>query len=161
MTRLRRILRVASASTLAMVVACREQAAERAVPAGSPVEDTAALRTSDIAAGGARADVAMRNPYADDANAVAEGRTLYNAMNCSGCHGGAGGGGIGPPLADADWIYGGQAENIVEAILKGRPNGMPAFGQRLPAAEAWKIAAFVATLHDPKADADRVGPPGR
>ncbi len=155
MTRAARLL-IATA-----LAACGEPAPERTLPGGAPVRDTAALRTSGLAAGGARADVAVRNPYADDARAIAEGRALYTAMNCSGCHGGAGGGGIGPPLADADWIYGGQPENLVEAILKGRPNGMPAFGQRLPAAEAWKIAAYVATLHDPKADADRVGAPGR
>lgn len=149
---------VASAIVLA---ACGEPAPERTLPGGAPVRDTAALRTSALAAGGARADVAVRNPYADDALAIAEGRALYGAMNCSGCHGGAGGGGIGPPLADADWIYGGQSENIVEAILRGRPNGMPAFGQRLPAAEAWKIAAYVATLHDSRADANRVAAPGR
>lgn len=141
--------------------ACREEPAERAIPAGAPVDDPPALRTSDLSAGGARVDVAMRNPYAEDAIAVAEGRRLYGTMNCAGCHGGAGGGGIGPPLADAEWIYGGQPENVVEAILKGRPNGMPAFGRRLPAAEAWKIAAFVATLHKPAADAHRVAAPGR
>jgi len=161
MTPARRLTCALCALTLAAMAACREEAAERTLPGGSPVRDTAALRTSALSAGGARADVAMRNPYADDAIAVAEGRRLYGAMNCAGCHGGAGGGGIGPPLADAEWIYGGQSENIVEAILKGRPNGMPAFGGRLPAAEAWKIAAFVATLHQPKADANRVAAPGR
>lgn len=152
---------IACAWTLAGALACGESVAERALPAGLRAGDTAALRISDLSAGGARVDLAMRNPYADDANAVAAGRTLYGAMNCGGCHGGKGGGGIGPPLADADWIYGGQPENIVDAILRGRPNGMPSFGARLPATEAWKIAAYVATLHDPRADADRIGVPAR
>jgi cytochrome c oxidase cbb3-type subunit 3 len=157
---MRRARNVAAACALAAALlgaaACREAASERAIPGGPPSDDPPELRTSELSAGGARVDVAMPNPYATDAKAVAEGRALYDAMNCGGCHGSAGGGGIGPPLADADWIYGGQPENIAEAILKGRPDGMPSFSAKLPAAEAWKIAAYVATLHKPAADASRI-----
>ncbi|MGZ8491667.1 MAG: c-type cytochrome [Gemmatirosa sp.] len=141
--------------------ACRESVPERAIPGGTPGDDPPELRMSGLSAGGARVDVAMRNPYAADAMAVSEGRTLYNAMNCGGCHGSAGGGGIGPPLADADWIYGGQPENVVAAILRGRPDGMPSFGAKLAVPEAWKIAAYVATLHTPAADANRTPAPSR
>ena len=104
------------------------------------------LRTSELQAGGATMDLPVRNPYAGDALALAEGRDLFMGMNCAGCHGPSGGGGIGPPFADADWIYGGQPENIVESILQGRPNGMPSFAGRLPAASAWKIAVYVESL---------------
>ena len=34
----------------------------------------------------------------------------------------------------------------MQSILQGRPNGMPAFGGKLPESEAWKIAAFVRSL---------------
>ncbi len=151
--------RRATLALLLVVGACREAGPERMVPGGAPGDELPVLRTSDLSAGGARRDVAAVNPYAEDAQAVADGRALYNAMNCGGCHGGAGGGGIGPPLADDQWIYGGQPENVVEAILKGRPNGMPSFGAKLPPAEAWKIAAFVATLAKPM-DAESRQPPG-
>ena len=150
----------AALAALLLALGCREAGPERMVPGGAPGDEPAVLRTSDLSAGGARPDIAAVNPYADDAQAVADGRALYGAMNCAGCHGGAGGGGIGPPLADDQWIYGGQPENIVEAILKGRPNGMPSFGAKLPPAEAWKIAAFVATLAKPTAAEGREPPAG-
>jgi cytochrome c oxidase cbb3-type subunit 3 len=33
---------------------------------------------------------------------------------------------------DDVWIYGGDATSIFETISQGRPNGMPAFGNRIP-----------------------------
>ena len=116
------------------------------LPAAAAGSAEPMLRTSELQAGGETTDLAARNPYAGDANAAAEGRELYMGMNCAGCHGPNGGGGIGPPFADADWIYGDQPENIVQSILQGRPNGMPSFAGRLPLADAWKIAAHVETL---------------
>ena len=116
------------------------------LPAAAAGSAEPMLRTSELQAGGTTTDLPARNPYAGDANAAAQGRELYAGMNCAGCHGPNGGGGIGPPFADADWIYGDQPENIVQSILQGRPNGMPAFGPKLPASEAWKIATFVQEL---------------
>lgn len=114
--------------------------------APTPAQRLPTVVTSSILAGGVRADPKAVNPYEDDEHALAAGRQLYTAMNCAGCHGPSGGGGMGPPLADADWIYGSAPENIVQSILAGRPNGMPAFGGRLPPSEAWKIATFVQHL---------------
>lgn len=108
----------------------------------------ARIRTSALQAGPGTVMPEAPNPYAADGAALAEGRGLYLGMNCHGCHGSAGGGGIGPPLADADWIYGGADANIYQAIMQGRPNGMPTYGARLPEESAWKIAAFVRTLTD-------------
>jgi cytochrome c oxidase cbb3-type subunit 3 len=111
-----------------------------------PSAASATVRTSDLQAGPGTIDYAARNPYEGDANALTRGRRLFTDMNCAGCHGTEGGGGIGPPLADAEWIYGGQIENIVQTIMQGRPNGMPAFAPRLPEDEAWKIATYVVSL---------------
>ena len=105
------------------------------------------VRTSDLRAGGAAVDMAVRDPFADDPEGTRDGRTLYTAMNCVGCHGANGGGGIGPPLSDDDWIYGSRLENIVQTIIQGRPNGMPSYGGRLPQGEMWKIATYVQSLH--------------
>ena len=111
-----------------------------------PSVATAGVRTSELQAGPTTTDYAVRNPYDGDPSALTQGRRLFTDMNCAGCHGAAGGGGIGPPLADADWIYGGQIENIVQSIMQGRPEGMPAFAPRLPEDEAWKIANYVISM---------------
>jgi len=76
---------------------------------------------------------------------VSQGKRLYRWYNCSGCHAG-GGGGIGPPLIDARWRYGGDTPQIVQSILHGRPDGMPAFAGRIPDEQAWKIAAYVRSM---------------
>src|SRR5690242_21176032 len=55
-------------------------------------------------------------PYEQNAYAVSEGKRLYEAFNCVGCHA-HGGGGIGPPLMDANWIYGGTPQNIHDTIV--------------------------------------------
>ena len=133
------------ASLLASLHACRFDDERERLPPTTTVQPVPVI-TSDLRAGGVPAEPAARNPYAQDEHALTAGRQLYGAMNCAGCHGPSGGGGIGPPLADAAWIYGSEPENIVQSILQGRPNGMPAFGPKLPTSEAWKIATFVQQL---------------
>ncbi len=86
------------------------------------------------------------NPYQTNEEALREGKRLYNQFNCSGCHAG-GGGAIGPALMDEVWIYGSQPGNIYSTIVEGRPNGMPAFGGRIPEDKIWRIAAYVSTLY--------------
>src|ERR1700758_3073362 len=68
------------------------------------------------------------NPYSNDAVALQDGRRLFNWYNCSGCHGGHAGGGMGPSLRDETWIYGSQDSQIFDSIAQGRSNGMPAWG---------------------------------
>lgn len=84
-------------------------------------------------------------PYEDNAYGVSQGKALYNQFNCSGCHF-QGGGGIGPPLMDADWIYGSRPENIFETIVEGRPNGMPSFGGKIVPDQIWQIVAYVRSM---------------
>jgi cytochrome c oxidase cbb3-type subunit III len=136
----------AAAMALASVAACREDDPTQLLPSSAATQQAAPVRTSDLRAGGIARDVAARNPYDGDARALATGRQLYASMNCAGCHGPAGGGGIGPPFADAEWIYGSEPENIVQSVLQGRPNGMPSFAGKLPPDEVWKLAAFVTEL---------------
>ena len=46
-----------------------------------------AMPLGDIAGAALPADsTGMPNPYAHDPKAVAEGKTLFIAMNCAGCH---------------------------------------------------------------------------
>ena len=83
--------------------------------------------------------------YTDNAYAVSQGKTLYRAYNCNGCHA-AGGGNMGPPLMDAKWRYGADPASIYASIAYGRPNGMPAFGSHVTEDQIWQLAAFVRSL---------------
>ena len=62
-------------------------------------------QTTDPHAEGANGGAVLASPeqahYAANAYHIGEGQRLYSWMNCSGCHGPAGGGGMGPSLMDA------------------------------------------------------------
>jgi cytochrome c oxidase cbb3-type subunit 3 len=83
--------------------------------------------------------------YDNNAPAIAEGQFLYTRMNCVGCHS-HGGGGMGPPLMDDEWRYGGRIDQIAATIAEGRPQGMPAWRGKLTDDQIWKLAAYVRTL---------------
>jgi cytochrome c oxidase cbb3-type subunit III len=104
-----------------------------------------AVREVELQPGPPTRDVDVRPPYENNAYGVSEGKRLYNAFNCSGCHF-QGGGGIGPPLMDAEWIYGSQPENIFETIVEGRPNGMPSFRGKLGNDQVWQLVAYVRSM---------------
>jgi cytochrome c oxidase cbb3-type subunit 3 len=104
-----------------------------------------AVREVGLQPGPATSEVNLRGPYDGNAVGVSEGKRLYNQMNCSGCHF-QGGGGIGPPLMDAEWIYGSAPENIFETIVEGRPNGMPSFRGKLGNDQVWQLVAYVRSM---------------
>jgi cytochrome c oxidase cbb3-type subunit 3 len=107
----------------------------------------ASLPTGDIAgAVESTAPESIKNPYERDKTAIAEGRRLFIAMNCAGCHGYDATGGMGPDLTDKFWRYGGTPAAIYQSVFEGRPQGMPAWGRALPPQEIWKIVAYVETL---------------
>jgi cytochrome c oxidase cbb3-type subunit 3 len=83
--------------------------------------------------------------YDNNANAISQGQTLYMQMNCVGCHS-HGGGGMGPPLMDDEWRYGGRIDQIATTIAEGRPNGMPAWRGKLTEDQIWDLAAYVRSL---------------
>jgi len=110
----------------------------------------------------------LKNPYSDsDAAIVASGKNLYFNYACSGCHGGAGGGGMCPPLTDGVWIYGGDDDTLFRLVAygsqvlldkgytrKGLENivaPMPAMGQVVKTDdELWRILTFVrSNYHGP------------
>jgi cytochrome c oxidase cbb3-type subunit III len=99
------------------------------------------------------------NPDAGNAAAAAQGRQLFVAYNCSGCHGGRAGGGMGPNLRDSTArIYGNSDTQLFSTISEGRPAGMPAWGAKLPASEIWKLITYIRTLGTPE-EPDRVTVP--
>lgn len=90
--------------------------------------------------------VTLSNPYGNSPSAIAQGKRMFSAMNCAGCHGYTGAGGMGPPLDDSYWRYGGSPVEIYKSIYEGRPKGMPAWGVALPPSEIWALTAYVTSL---------------
>ncbi len=88
----------------------------------------------------------VTNPLWNNSEAVSEGRQLFVRFNCSGCHGGHAGGGMGPSLRDRDWLYGSSDGDVFDSIAEGRSNGMPAWGTRLPSDQIWKLVTYIKTL---------------
>jgi cytochrome c oxidase cbb3-type subunit 3 len=86
------------------------------------------------------------NPYAQDRTAIGEGRQLFIRFNCSGCHGGRAGGGMGPSLRDVDWLYGNEDAQLFSSIVEGRAHGMPSWQPRLTTDQIWKLAAYIKSL---------------
>ena len=101
---------------------------------------------SELSAGGVSATLTVDHPYLHNAWAAQEGKRLFNWMNCAGCHSPNGGGAMGPALTDEEWIYGDEPENIFATVAGGRPNGMPAFGDKLSNQQVWQLVAYVRTL---------------
>jgi cytochrome c oxidase cbb3-type subunit 3 len=94
----------------------------------------------------AAAPALQENPYERDAKAVAEGQGIFRE-NCAGCHGAALKGNIGPDLT-AHLKYGETDGRKYESIAKGRPNGMPAFEDRLGRDRIWKVLAYVDSVRE-------------
>ena len=71
------------------------------------------------------------------------------ADNCAACHGEQGEGmpEIGAPnIADAIWLYGGDAAAITETITNARFGVMPAWGERLSEADVRAVSIYVHSL---------------
>jgi cytochrome c oxidase cbb3-type subunit 3 len=86
--------------------------------------------------------------YYDNADAVTAGKRLFAQYNCNGCHS-SGGGGMAPDLMDGAWIYGSRLTQIHQTLVEGRPNGMPAWGGKIPDQELWQLATYVRSLSLP------------
>lgn len=130
---------------LTLVGCRREQQEVRPAPARVAVYGNAA-NESDLQPGGPRITAGADNPLHGEAFAISEGQRLFNWYNCSGCHAN-GGGGIGPPLIKDEWIYGGEPANLFDTVVKGRPNGMPTWGARIPEYQIWELVAYIRSLN--------------
>lgn len=95
---------------------------------------------------------------AGDLEARQIGQRLF-LNNCAQCHGSdARGGPSFPNLADRDWLYGGEPEQIEHSITKGRHGVMPPWRGTISPAEASDIAQYVRSLSGLAADPLRVVP---
>jgi cytochrome c oxidase cbb3-type subunit 3 len=126
--------------------ACRTETHDGAVAGAPPAAVGSGIDTPVGPLPGPGEIQQVSNPYETDAVALAEGRRLFVRMNCSGCHGGHAGGGMGPSLRDKDWIYGSSAARIHDSIVEGRAHGMPTWGTKLPDEQIWKLTAYIQSL---------------
>jgi cytochrome c oxidase cbb3-type subunit 3 len=89
------------------------------------------------------------NPLGNNPVALQDGRRLFNWYNCSGCHGGHAGGGMGPSLRDKTWLYGDRDDQIFDSIAEGRSKGMPAWGSKIPSDQIWELVAYIKSMRTP------------
>ena len=144
-SRFRDSLLLLGAAALTLAACDREERLSRAKPIGETIP--AGQSPDTIWPGGTKAPVldARAALYDNNAPAVSEGQFLYSKMNCVGCHS-HGGGGMGPPLMDDEWRYGGRIDQIAASITEGRPNGMPSWRGKLTEDQVWKLAAYVRSM---------------
>ncbi len=132
------------AASLALLSACSGESMQQRTQ-GSLLSPTSNVQTSQLKPGGLQPAPGMSNPFETTAWDVAEGKRLFEYFNCVGCHA-HGGGAIGPPLMDKNWIYGSDPANVYASIVEGRPNGMPSFRGRINEFEVWRLVAYVRSL---------------
>jgi cytochrome c oxidase cbb3-type subunit III len=139
------VLLAATAIAITAIVGCSYGHADSAPSGAAPV---VTMAVGPIPGGGPPLPEPT-NPYANDPSALGEGRKLFVQYNCSGCHGGHAGGGMGPSLRDPVWIYGSTDADIFDSIAQGRSQGMPAWGTKLPQNQIWQLVAYVKSLRTP------------
>jgi mono/diheme cytochrome c family protein len=106
----------------------------------------------------------LKNPYTGNEEAIKAGRGFFFGFGCNGCHGGTGGGGMGPPINNVVWVYGSDDDTLFRLITlgsdelqkrgyfrKGMENvvaPMPPVGQLVDSADnLWKIIAFIRSIY--------------
>jgi mono/diheme cytochrome c family protein len=107
------------------------------------------------------------DPRVEESAVIAEGRAIYAAQGCNGCHGPTGGGGVGPALADGEveltfpnyadqvvWVTEGVAAAGTDGSygdpdreggprnINDLPAAMPEFGTKLSAEQILAVVRF-------------------
>jgi cytochrome c oxidase cbb3-type subunit 3 len=136
---------ILAAGALVLSACDREEHHSRAKPIGETVPAGESPPTIFPGSSSSPALDVRASFYDNNANAISMGQTLYSQMNCVGCHS-HGGGGMGPPLMDDEWRYGGRIDQIATSIAEGRPNGMPAWRDKLTSDQIYDLAAYVRSL---------------
>ncbi len=110
-------------------------------------QDTAQAAQDTAQAGPTAEQPKKLNPYTGDEEKIAEGRKLFLRWNCYSCHGVRGGGGMGRPMNDEQWMYGGDDAGVFASTWGGTPGGMPAYSERMSEDETWKVIAYVRSFY--------------
>jgi cytochrome c oxidase cbb3-type subunit 3 len=139
------LFRCAIAIALLLAACKREERNFRSDPPVAAALDQVAVMPGGISGAPPAVDRAQGHPFASNAYELSEGKRLFTWFNCSGCHA-QGGGASGPALTDAWWRYGPNAVSVFVSIRDGRPQGMPAFRDKLTAEQTWQLAYYVRSL---------------
>jgi len=144
---MRSLLLILGVPLLLCLTACHNGATSTSVTAGGP-----AIISDPVGPvpGVAHNIVYRSNPYSNDPVALQDGRRLFDWYNCSGCHGGHAGGGMGPSLRDPVWLYGNRDDQIFDTIAHGRSKGMPAWGTKIPEDQIWQLVAYIKSMGTPQ-----------
>lgn len=87
-----------------------------------------------------------------DPEANATGQRLF-ANNCAMCHGSDARGAKGfPNLTDADWLYGGDFDTVMQGIANGRAGAMPVMVGALDDKAVSELVVYVQSMSGQKAD---------
>jgi len=108
-------------------------------------------------AGGAPASAA--NPFQGNAQAIDEGRAVYN-QTCTVCHGPDGTAGeMGPALGEPARRYAQATDSQIFDAIKNGISGtpMPPFGSQLKDDDIWKVAGYIRGLRGTAVDAPLPG----
>jgi mxaJ protein len=122
--------------------------AQQPTQPSQPAPDAAPQPADPAAAPAADPAIKKLNPYAGNAEMIAEGRKLYFQVGCQGCHGGGGGGGMAASLIDDSWKFGSDDETLFK-LIKGQipQQTMPVVYSSLPDENVWKMLAFIRTVY--------------
>lgn len=113
----------------------------------------------------------LRNPFANDASAIAAGAELYATHACLTCHGRQLTGSMCPSLVNDVWVYGDDDTTLFNLVRDGsaglrahgyerighEPQGgdMPPFGATLDDKQLWQLIAFIRSRHATPPNATR------
>jgi mono/diheme cytochrome c family protein len=106
----------------------------------------------------------LKSPFQDFKKVAEEGHQKFMSAGCNGCHGGTGGGGMGPPLTNQVWVYGSDDDTLFRLISlgsdelkkmgftrKGSENvvgPMPPMGGVLKDPDSvWKVIAWIRSIN--------------
>jgi cytochrome c oxidase cbb3-type subunit 3 len=91
------------------------------------------------------APAAGAHPEGKKEDYIAMGKKEY-AERCASCHGQDGKGGIGTDLTRKELKYGRSEAALTESISKGRPGGMPGFGNDLSHEKIEGLVQYILSL---------------
>ena len=144
---MRAIVVLLSGVVIVSCLGCRKASTSTATNIAGPPTSTSVI--GPVPGGLEKIDY-RKNPYNNDPVARQDGRRLFDWYNCSGCHGGHAGGGMGPSLRDPEWLYGNRDDQIFDSIAHGRSNGMPTWGTKIPETQIWELVAYIRTMGTPQ-----------
>jgi mono/diheme cytochrome c family protein len=127
------ILALGCAALIALALGACGKGSERRAAGGGP---NAAGNVEQVAT----------RPFHGSVQQARMGRYLFVEYNCYTCHGGLGGGGMGPSLRDTIWKYGGTTQQIHASIADGRPLGMPPWKDMLSDSQINDIVVYIESL---------------